>query len=89
MDPDPGCSGYADLRISLPLICVYLFRRQKRIDEFDGEMLTPYRERADEITDEIRKNEDNTNRLKDQLHQLYKEMKALDPMPEKVSLSSR
>ena len=70
--------------VVVTLICVYLFRRQKRIDEFDGEMLTPYRERADEITDEIRKNEDNTNHLKNQIHQLYKEMKALDPMPEKV-----
>ena len=69
----------------ITLACVYLFRRENKIKRFDGEMLAPYRERAGEITDEILKNEDSTNRLKFQLHRLYQEMKKLDPMPEKVS----
>ena len=70
---------------AVTLICIYLFRRENKIKRFDGEMLAPYREKASAITGEILKNEDSTNRMKFKLNQLYKEMKALDPIPEKVS----
>jgi ATP-dependent Zn protease len=71
--------------VVVTLICVYLFRRENKIKRFDGEVLQPYREKARAVTGEILKNEDDTNRMKFKLNQLYKEMKALDPIPEKVS----
>ena len=69
----------------IALACVFFFWRENKIKKYDKEVLAPYREKVGEISDEILKNEDSTNRQKFQLHKLYKEMKELDPMPEKVT----
>lgn len=70
----------------LVLACIYLFHREYRIKKFETETMKPYRDKASEITDEILKNEESTNRMKTNLTHLYQEMKKLDPMPEKVSM---
>ena len=70
----------------LVLACIYLFHREYRIKKFETETMKPYRNRASEITNEILKNEESTNRMKTNLTHLYQEMKKLDPVPEKVSM---
>ena len=70
----------------LVLACIYLFHREYRIKKFETETMKPYRDKASEITDEILKNEESTNRMKTNLTHLYQEMKKLDPVPEKVSM---
>ena len=70
----------------LVLACIYLFHREYRIKKFETETMKPYRNRASEITNEILKNEESTNRMKTNLIHLYQEMKKLDPVPEKVSM---
>ena len=70
----------------LVLACIYLFHREYRIRKFETETMKPYRNRASEITNEILKNEESTNRMKTNLTHLYQEMKKLDPVPEKVSM---
>ena len=61
----------------IALACVFFFWRENKIKKYDKEVLAPYREKVGEISDEILKNEDSTNRQKFQLHKLYKEMKEL------------
>lgn len=70
----------------LVLACIYLFHREYRIKKIETETMKPYRNRASEITDEILKNKESTNRMKTNFTHLYQEMKKLDPVPEKVSI---